>query len=58
MSHKVSDQAASLLMTDFYKALSAPNTGKVQVLGLAQIALIKQKPFENTFYWSLAGNYL
>jgi len=54
----VSDQAASVLMTDFYKALSAPNTSKAQALRLAQIALIKQKPFENTFYWSLAGNYL
>ena len=57
----VSDQAASVLMTDFYKALSAPNTSKAQALRLAQIALIKQKQFENPFYWSpfiLAGNWL
>ena len=57
----VSDQAASVLMTDFYKALSQANTSKAQALQRAQIALIKQKKFENPNYWSpfiLAGNWL
>lgn len=57
----VSDEAASLLMTEFYKALSKPGTSKVQALRQAQITLLKQKNMENPFYWSpfiLVGNWL
>jgi CHAT domain-containing protein len=57
----VSDEAASLLMAEFYKALSQPGTSKVQALRQAQIVLLKQKRLENPFYWSpfiLAGNWL
>ncbi|MDD5228469.1 MAG: CHAT domain-containing protein [Methylococcales bacterium] len=57
----VSDEAASLLMDEFYKALSQPNTSKVQALRQAQIKLLKQKDLENPFYWSpfiLAGSWL
>lgn len=57
----VSDEAASLLMAEFYKALSQPGISKVQALRQAQIALLKQKNLENPFYWSpfiLAGNWL
>lgn len=57
----VSDEAASLLMDEFYKALSQPGTSKVQALRQAQIVLLKQKNLENPFYWSpfiLAGNWL
>ena len=57
----VSDEAASLLMAEFYKALSKPGISKVQALRQAQIILLKQKNLENPFYWSpfiLAGNWL
>ncbi|MDD5228464.1 MAG: CHAT domain-containing protein, partial [Methylococcales bacterium] len=57
----VSDEAASLLMDEFYKALSQPNTSKVQALRQTQIKLLKQKDLENPFYWSpfiLAGSWL
>ncbi len=57
----VSDEAASLLMAEFYKALSKPGISKVQALRQAQIVLLKQKKLENPFYWSpfiLAGNWL
>jgi CHAT domain-containing protein len=57
----VSDEAASLLMVEFYKALSQPGTSKVQALRQAQIVLLKQKYLENPFYWSLfilAGSWL
>ncbi|MDP2904101.1 MAG: CHAT domain-containing protein [Methylovulum sp.] len=57
----VSDEAASLLMAEFYKALSHPGTSKVQALRQAQIILLKKKSMENPFYWSpfiLAGNWL
>lgn len=57
----VSDEAASLLMAEFYKALAKPGTSKVQALRQAQIVLLKQKELENPFYWSpfiLAGNWL
>ncbi|MEI7839314.1 MAG: CHAT domain-containing protein [Methylococcaceae bacterium] len=57
----VSDDAASLLMAEFYKALLQPGTSKVQALRQAQIVLLKQKDLENPFYWSpfiLAGSWL
>jgi CHAT domain-containing protein len=57
----VSDEAASLLMAEFYKALSQPGINKVQALQKAQISLIQQKKLENPFYWSpfiLVGNWL
>jgi CHAT domain-containing protein len=57
----VSDEAASLLMAEFYKALSQPGISKVQALRQAQIVLLKQKDLENPFYWSpfiLAGSWL
>jgi len=57
----VSDEAASLLMAEFYQALAKLGTSKVQALRHAQIVLLKQKGLENPFYWSpfiLAGNWL
>jgi CHAT domain-containing protein len=57
----VSDEAASLLMAEFYKALAQPNTSKVEALRQAQISLLKQKELENPVYWSpfiLAGSWL
>lgn len=57
----VSDEAASQLMAEFYKALSKPGISKVQALRQAQIVLLKQQKLENPFYWSpfiLAGNWL
>ncbi len=57
----VSDEAASLLMAEFYKALAQPNTSKAEALRQAQILLLKQKELENPVYWSpfiLAGSWL
>ncbi|MFI3156069.1 MAG: CHAT domain-containing protein [Methylococcaceae bacterium] len=57
----VSDEAASLLMAEFYKALSQPGTSKAQALRQAQIVLLKQKKLEKPFYWApfiLAGSWL
>lgn len=57
----VSDEAASLLMVEFYRALSKPGISKAEALRIAQITLLKQKTLENPFYWSpfiLAGNWL
>ena len=57
----VSDEAASLLMPEFYKALSQPGISKSQALRQAQILLLKQKKLENPFYWApfiLTGSWL
>lgn len=57
----VSDEAASLLMAEFYKALAKPNASKVEALRQAQISMLKQKELENPVYWSpfiLAGSWL
>ena len=57
----VSDDAASLLMAEFYKGLSQPGMSKVQALRQAQITLIRNKDLENPFFWSsfiLVGNWL
>ncbi|MDT4291944.1 CHAT domain-containing protein [Methylomonas sp. MO1] len=57
----VSDEAASQLMAEFYKALAVSGTSKAQALRQAQISLIKQDRLENPFYWSpfiLVGNWL
>jgi CHAT domain-containing protein len=57
----VSDEAASLLMSEFYKSLSKPGISKSEALRQAQITLLKQKSLENPFYWApfiMAGNWL
>lgn len=57
----VSDEAASLLMSEFYKALSKPGTSKSEALRQAQIILLKQKDLENPFYWApfiMTGSWL
>ena len=57
----VSDEAASLLMAEFYKALSQPGTSKAQALRQAQIVLLKQEKLAKPFYWApfiLAGSWL
>lgn len=57
----VSDEAASLLMAEFYKTLAQPNISKVEALRQAQISLLKKKELENPVYWSpfiLAGSWL
>ncbi len=57
----VYDEAASLLMAEFYRALSQPGVNKAQALRQAQMALLKQKKLENPYFWSpfiLVGNWL
>ncbi|KJV06083.1 CHAT domain-containing protein [Methylocucumis oryzae] len=57
----VSDEAASLLMTEFYRGLTQPGIGKAEALRQAQIKLLKRSDLANPFYWSpfiLAGNWL
>lgn len=57
----VSDEAAAKLMAVFYKALAQPGISKAQALQQAQIAILREKGFENPFYWApfiLVGNWL
>lgn len=58
----ISDEAAYLLMTQFYTNLAQhPNMTKVKALQQAQISLIKHADMKNPFYWApfiLVGNWL
>ena len=55
------DEAASLLMVEFYKALNKPGTSKAQALRQAQLLLLSNKNLEHPFFWApyiLVGNWL
>ncbi len=58
----ISDEAAYMLMTQFYKNLAQhPDMTKVKALQQAQISLIKHADMKNPFYWApfiLVGNWL
>ena len=58
----ISDEAAYLLMTQFYNNLAQnPDMTKVKALQQAQISLIKHADMKNPFYWApfiLVGNWL
>jgi CHAT domain-containing protein len=56
----VSDEATQLLMTNLYRNLATPNTGKAESLKLAQKSLITNPKYRSPFYWAafvLVGNW-
>jgi CHAT domain-containing protein len=57
----VKDQVAARLMTQFYEELKQPNMTKAEALRRSQLALLKDKDFDDPFFWSsfvLVGNWL
>lgn len=57
----VSDDAATLLMGQFYRSLAEPATSKAQALQKAQLKLIKNNNFNYPFYWApfiMVGSWL
>jgi CHAT domain-containing protein len=56
----VRDNAAALLMTQFYQQLLQPSTTKAKALQQAQLAVLKQTDYDDPFFWSafvLVGNW-
>lgn len=56
-----SDEAAALLMTEFYKALSQPQASKAQALRKAQLNLLANSKLSHPFFWApyiLVGNWI
>lgn len=57
----VSDEATSLLMTQFYEELSNTQVTKAEALRRAQVVILQDNKFSHPFYWSafvLVGNWL
>jgi CHAT domain-containing protein len=57
----VSDEATSLLMTQFYQELSNTQVTKAEALRRAQAVILQDNKFSHPFYWSafvLVGNWL
>lgn len=57
----VSDDAATLLMGQFYRNLAEPATSKAQALQKAQLTLMKNNNFNHPFYWApfiMVGSWL
>jgi CHAT domain-containing protein len=57
----INDEAASQVITLFYKGLQEPNRSKARAIQLAQIALIHDPRFRHPGYWApflLIGNWL
>jgi hypothetical protein len=57
----VADDAAALLMTEFYRNLQGPNASKARALQQAQLALLKQPRYADPFFWApflLINNWL
>ncbi len=57
----VKDEVAARLMTRFYEELKQPNMTKAEALRRSQLALLKDKDYDDPFFWSsfvLVGNWL
>ncbi|MDY7014769.1 MAG: CHAT domain-containing protein, partial [Cyanobacteriota bacterium] len=57
----VSDEATSLLMTEFYQELAQGQVTKAEALRRAQAAVLSNEKFAHPYYWSpfvLVGNWL
>lgn len=57
----VSDEATSILMSNFYSNLAKIKTNKAAALRLAQLDLLKQPQFHHPLFWApyvLVGNWL
>ncbi len=57
----VNDQAAAVIMEQFYKQLSTNKLSKAEALRKAQLTMLKNRWYRHPFYWSaytLVGNWL
>jgi CHAT domain-containing protein len=57
----VADEAASLLMTEFYRHLQTPGTSRAHALQQAQLTLLRQSQYAEPFFWApflLINNWL
>ncbi len=57
----VNDQAAAVIMEQFYKELSTNKLSKAEALRKAQSTMLKNRWYRHPFYWSaytLVGNRL
>jgi CHAT domain-containing protein len=57
----INDEAAEMLITEFYRHLSDPSLNKAQALQQAQIALLKDSRYRHPGFWAaflLIGNWL
>ncbi|HEY9612421.1 MAG TPA: CHAT domain-containing protein [Allocoleopsis sp.] len=57
----VSDEATSLLMSQFYQELSRTQDTITKALRRAQMAVLHQQDFSHPYFWSafvLVGNWL
>lgn len=58
---QVSDDSTVKLMQQFYKELTQPGMNKAMALHRAQQALLKERKYQNPYYWAayvLVGNWL
>jgi CHAT domain-containing protein len=57
----VSDEATSLLMSQFYQELTAQQETKAEALRRAQVAILQNEEFAHPYFWAafvLVGNWL
>jgi CHAT domain-containing protein len=57
----VEDEAAVVLMTEFYRHLQVPGTSRAQALQQAQLTLLKRQQYDDPFFWApflLINNWL
>jgi CHAT domain-containing protein len=57
----VADDAAAVLMTEFYRHLHDPHTSKARALQQAQLTLLRQPQYADPFFWApflLINNWL
>ena len=57
----VSDEATSLLMSQFYQELTNPQVTKAEALRHAQMVILQNQTFNHPYFWSafvLVGNWL
>jgi CHAT domain-containing protein len=57
----VSDEATSLLMSQFYQELTNPQVTKAEALRRAQMVILQHQTFNHPYFWSafvLVGNWL
>ena len=57
----VADEAAALLMTEFYRHIQTPGISRAQALRQAQLTLLQQSQYAEPFFWApflLINNWL
>jgi CHAT domain-containing protein len=57
---QVNDESTSILISEFYRQLTKSKVSKAQALRNAQLLLLKNRKFQNPYFWSafvLVGNW-